>query len=215
MRTVFHGELDELGRELAVLAGLVAGAMERAVHAVLEPDLAEAQEVVAADAGLDVLRDRCEEHAELLLSLQAPVARDLRLVVSSLQVAEKIRRMGGLARHVAEVAVRRYPARAVPDDMVERIGEMGHCAVHAARIVADVVAAPQEAHFAEQERADDRVDALQREVLTAVHRADAGYTVQDGIDLALLARFVERFADQAVGVTKRLDYIVTGALPGR
>ena len=42
-----------------------------------------------------------------------------------------------------------------------------------------------------------------------------GCSVRDGVDVALLARFVERFADQAVSITRRLDYIVTGAAPGR
>ncbi len=56
---------------------------------------------------------------------------------------------------------------------------------------------------------------MHREILTEVHQPAAGFTVRDGADVALLARFFERFVDQAVSVTRRLDYIVTGAVPGR
>jgi len=215
MRTGFHGELEQLGVELATMCGLAAEAMEHATRALLRSDLRLAEQVITADEQLDVLRDRCEEWALRLLSLQAPVARDLRRVVTAIQAAEKIERMGDLARHVAEIARRRHPACAVPAGLAGRFAEMGRLAAGAARAVQQIIAAPTEEHFAEQARADDRIDVLQREILTEVNRTGAGYTVRDGVDVALLARFVERFADQAVSVTRRLDYIVTGAVPGR
>ena len=70
-------------------------------------------------------------------------------------------------------------------------------------------------HFSEQERGDDQIDTLHREILTALQRPDATYTVREAIDVALLARFFERFADQTVSITRRLDCIVTGDVPGR
>ncbi len=79
----------------------------------------------------------------------------------------------------------------------------------------DIIAAPVEEHFTEQDRRDDRIDELHRDILNAVHSPAAGRLVRDGVDVALLARFVERFADQAVSITRRLDYIVTGATPAR
>ncbi|MGH2618824.1 MAG: hypothetical protein ACRDJC_26650 [Thermomicrobiales bacterium] len=54
------------------------------------------------------------------------------------------------------------------------------------------------------------MDALQREVLERVCAADPPYPTQVGVDVALLARYLERFADQAVTVTKQLGYVVTG-----
>jgi phosphate transport system protein len=87
--------------------------------------------------------------------------------------------------------------------------------VASARRVQDTIAAPVEEHFTEQDRRDDRIDELHREILNAVHGDASGRSVRDGIDVALLARFVERFADQIVSITRRLDYIVTGAAPGR
>jgi phosphate transport system protein len=215
MRAVFNGELEQLGVELATMCGLAADAMEKATRALLRSDLVLAEQVISDDEELDAAQARCEEHTFVLLSLQAPVARDLRLVVSAIQSAEKIERMGDLARHVAELTRRRHPACAVPGDLAGQFGEMARLAVASARRVQDIIAAPMEEHFTEQDRADDRIDELHREILNAVSGGASGRSVREGIDVALLARFVERFADQAVSITRRLDYIVTGAAPGR
>ena len=215
MRAVFHGELEQLGVELATMCGLAADAMEKATRALLRSDLVLAEQVITDDEELDAAQARCEEHTFVLLSLQAPVARDLRLVVSAIHAAEKIERMGDLARHVAELTRRRHPACAVPEDLTAQFGEMARLAVASARRVQDIIAAPMEEHFTEQDRADDRIDELHREILHAVNGGAADYSVRDGVDVALLARFVERFADQAVSITRRLDYIVTGVAPGR
>ena len=94
MRAVFHGELEQLGVELATMCGLAADAMEKASRALLGSDLVLAEQVISDDEELDAAQARCEEHAFVLLALQAPVARDLRLVVSAIQAAEKIERMG-------------------------------------------------------------------------------------------------------------------------
>jgi phosphate transport system protein len=79
--------------------------------------------------------------------------------------------------------------------------------------VHQIISDPVGEHFAEQQRGDDQLDALHRDILTTLGRPDGPYTVRDAIDVALLARFFERFADQAVSVTRRLDYVVTGDTP--
>lgn len=208
-RAVFRGELEQLGIELTTMSRMASDAMERAVHALLRSDLFLAEQVIGGDAVLDRARAHCEEHAVGLLSLHAPVARDLRLVVTSIRVAEKIERMGDLARHVAELARRRHPAFAVPDELAARFAEMGRLAVCAARAVEQAIAESGTEHFAAQDYADDRVDELQREILAAARRPGGPCAVRDGVDVALLARFMERFADQAVSIIRRLDYIVT------
>jgi phosphate transport system protein len=124
MRAVFNGELEQVGVELATMGGLAADAMEKATRALLRSDLVLAEQVITDDEELDAAQARCEEHTFRLLSLQAPVARDLRLVVSAIQAAEKIERMGDLARHVAELTRRRHPACAVPGELGARFGEM-------------------------------------------------------------------------------------------
>jgi len=214
VRARFHGELEQLSVDLAVMCGLAATAMECATQALLRCDLVLAERVISDDEHLDERRARCAEQACRLLALHAPVARDLRFVVTGIQIAEKIERMGDLARHVAEIAPPPPPLRrSFGTDRRDR-GD-GSARRGAARAVQQIIAAPTAAHYAEQERADDRIDALQREVLAAVARATGADAVRAGIDVALLARFFERFSDQTVSVTRRVDYIITGTVPGR
>jgi phosphate transport system protein len=215
MREIFHGELERLGTDLAAMCGMARVAMEHATQAMVDVDLSLAEQVITDDAAIQRVGERCAEHACALLALQAPVARDLRTVVTAIQAAEKIGRMGELARHIAEIVRLRHPQPAAPVELIDPLAQMGGLAVVASQRVEAAIAAPSGVLSAHSERADDESDRLHHEVLERVKHADPPYPVQVGVDVALLARFFERFADQAVGITRRLDYVVTGERPAR
>src|SRR5271156_2488895 len=107
MRTLFRGRLDSLTETLSQMCGLAGLAMERATHALLQADLNLAEKVIADHDHRAHMQTSAEEAAFVLLALQAPVAADLRIVVGSMQNGANAERMGGLARHVAELALRR------------------------------------------------------------------------------------------------------------
>jgi phosphate transport system protein len=209
----FDGELAQLGVDLTAMCRLAGDAMERATEALVRADLALAERVIARDTELNALRARCEDRAYDLLALQAPVARDLRLLVAGLQAAERIERMGDLVCHVAEIVQRRHPRWAIPPELCDTFTEMGQLGVQAARAIEQTIANPLESQLPERDRADDRTDKLHRDLLSTITRKDCPYRVETGVDVALLARFYERFADQAVAVTRRLDFVVTGTTP--
>jgi phosphate transport system protein len=215
VREIFHGELERLGTDLASMCGLVRSTMERATRALVETDLHLAEEVITDGDEIRRLGQHCGEQAAAMLALQAPVARDLRTVVTGIQAAEKIERMGDLARHVAEIVRLRHPEPAVPPELIGKFAEMGRLAAAASQAVEDAIAAPDDLHSSALERADDDTDRLQRELLDEVSQHEPPYPVRVGVDVALLARYFERFADQAVSVTRRLDYVVTGYMPER
>lgn len=214
MRELFHEELAQLGRELAALCGLACAAMEQASRALLEADLALAERVIAARAEIQRQGEECERHACVQLALQAPVAKDLRIVVTAIRASEKIARMGDLACHVAEIARLRHPRPALPAELRERFGRMCLLALRVGRHVEQTIAAPVATSVATMERLDDELDWLLRDILDTLERAQPAYPVQAGIDAALLARYVERFADQAVSITRQLDYVLTGDTTG-
>jgi phosphate transport system protein len=82
----------------------------------------------------------------------------------------------------------------------------------ACRHVQQSIDAPGDVSLPALEKVDDEIDRLHREVLDLVGRADPTHTVQVGVDVALLARYIERFGDQAVSVTRHIDYVITGDL---
>ena len=109
MRDAYQEQLDELADGLADMCELVADALAKATRALLENDLQLAEEVITEDIRIDDVRDSAEAKAFALLALQAPVATDLRIVVSAIHGAGDIERMGDLALHVAQAARRRHP----------------------------------------------------------------------------------------------------------
>jgi len=213
VREAFHGDLNQLGQQLAAMCEAAAAAMRKATRALLEADLRLAEQVLGADAALDAQRAQCEEHAYSLLALQAPVARDLRIVLAATYCAQKIERMGDLAAHIADTARFTHPAHAVPAELADVFAELGGVAAGMADRLAALVVAPVAGAFAELEEIDHRVDRLHAAVLARISKADFPHGPQTAASLALVARFYERFGDQAVSVAKRLDFAATGETP--
>lgn len=210
MRESFRGELVSLQEQLQRMCAQAAHAMRRAAQAALTSDAALAAEVVAADAELDQARDHCDETAQRLLALQAPVAGDLRLVMTAVHCADKIERMGDLAAHVAD-GVRVSPSHpVVPDELRPAFTELGEIAAGMADRLVELIRDPGQGGFAELDATDQTVDARHAEILDRITADDWPYGVPCATSLALLARYYERFADQAVSIAKRLDFAVTG-----
>jgi len=211
MREEFQAQLSELREQLAGMCELATSAMRSAGRVVFDADEDLARQVLAGDAELDRARDRCEETVQQLLALQAPVARDLRLVLAVLYCADKIERMGDLAAHVAETA--RLGERPVPPELESAFTDLGETAIRMAERLAELIRRPDECGFAEMHETDRTVDTLHAGVMAAITDPEWSHGVPAATSLALLARYYERFADQAVSVARRLDFAVTGHVP--
>ena len=210
MRKTFHGELDQIGRMLVDMSEAVAVAMDEATSALLDADLSLAEKVISKDAEVDRLRDDLDARALDLLARQQPVAVDLRMVITSLKAAADLERMGDLALHVAKVARMRYPASAVPDDVRGTIREMGQVALSIVEKTRQVLEG-QDISLAEQlEREDDAMDALHRRLFAHLLSGEWTHGMEPAIDITLIGRYYERYADHAVSVARQVIFLVTG-----
>ncbi|NMH98631.1 phosphate signaling complex protein PhoU [Pseudonocardia acidicola] len=214
MRDHYQEELDGLADGLADMCGEVAAALEKATRALLECDLQLAEEVISEDIKVDEIRAAAEEKAFALLALQAPVATDLRIVVSAIHGAGDIERMGDLALHVAQAARRRHPQPVLPEEIKPYFAEMGRVGVALALKAADVIRSRDLSAAAELEADDDAMDDLHRHMFTVLMDRNWTHGVAAAVDVTLLARFYERYADHAVAVARRIVYVVTGQMPG-
>lgn len=212
MRDMFQTELDALREQLGDMAVLAARSMRAATRAVLTSDNELATRVVAADAALDTARDHCDDSVQRLLALQAPVAGDLRLVMTALYCSDKIERMGDLAAHVADTARIRFPECAVPRELTTAFTELGTITAGMADRLVELIRHPGRGGFAELNDTDQAVDRRHAEVLATITDPGWRHGIPCATSLALLARYYERFADQTVSVAKRLDFVVTGVL---
>lgn len=210
MREEFDASLLEIGRLLVSMAEAVRTAMSNATDALIEADLDAAEAVVARDQEVDELYRQVEEQTREVLVRQAPVAGDLRMVVSALHIAGDIERMGDLARHVARTARRRHPAPALPQELVGVFRQMGNVADRMAGEMVRVLTAPNAARAARMDSDDDAMDTLHRQLLQVVLGPGWPHGVEPAVDAALLGRFYERYADHSVNAGKHIVYLVTG-----
>ena len=214
MRETFQNQLGQLGDHLGQMCAVVASAMEKATIALLESDLQLAKDVISNDTRIDELRAIAEDRSYAALALQAPVATDLRVVLTVIHAAGDLERMGDLALHVAEAARRRYPEHVLPEQIRPYFAEMGRVAVALALKAGEVIRSRDLEQATELEADDDAMDDLHRHMFTVLMDRDWPHGVAAAVDVTLLARFYERYADHAVAVARRVIYTVTGRMPG-
>jgi phosphate transport system protein len=213
MRDVFHDELDDIGNRVVEMTNLVAVAMERATQALLDANLALADQVIADDRRVDALREDLEDRTFQMIAQQQPVATDLRVLIGTIHLASDLERMGDLAHHVAKIARLRYPDVAVPVEARDIISQMGEVAASLVQKVADVVDGRDIALAQAIELEDDSMDALRRKLFTVVLSPNWTRGTEAAIDMTLLGRYYERYADHAVLVARRTIFVVTGRRP--
>lgn len=210
MRSAYQDELDAVTNDLVEMTRLVGRAMNRATQALLDADLALAESVIEGDAHIDALTAAVEERCLDIIALQAPVASDLRVVIGALRIATSLERMGDLAEHVAKQARLRYPEVSVPQALRATFAEMGGIAEAIVSKTGSVIATRDVDLAADIARHDAEMDRLHRELFTIVLRPSWNHGVEAAIDVTLLSRYYERYADHAVSVTRRVVNVVTG-----
>ena len=162
MRDAFHDDLDAIGLSLVEMSQLANTAMMRATKAILEADLAVAEEVISEDERIDNLHHDLDTRTLNLMARQQPVAGDLRTLVASIRMSSDIERMGDLAHHNAKLARMRYPACAVPPELVFIIQEMGEVAQRIMTKTTGIITSRDTLAAVELEKDDDEMDKLHR-----------------------------------------------------
>ena len=210
MRKTFEAEIQQLKDELLLMGSMVEQQILESVEALKKRDIDSSHRIFNADAKINAKRFAIEEQVMILIATQQPMAHDLRLLASILEVSAELERMGDYAKGIATINIRmgeEAPLKPLIDipRMAQKASDMLHRAL-TAFINEDVEAA--KAIPAE----DDEVDAL----YTQVYRELMTYIMADPktIDRAnfLLwsAHNLERFADRVTNICERTMFIVTG-----
>lgn len=210
IRSVFQDELDNVSQSLVDLTVMVAISMQNATTSILTSDLKLAEEVIASDEKIDEIQHDSDSRVIDIIARQQPVASDLRALVTALRIGSDLERMGDLAHHVAKIARLRHPNAAIPVELVEIVRAMGDAAVRITEKTGVVIATRDTELALEVERDDDEMDALHRKLISALIEPTWKYGIETAIDLTLLGRYYERYADHAVSVARRVYFLVTG-----
>ena len=210
MREDYKLQLESINSDLVVMTELVGKAMSTATESLLNDDLQLAERVISGDELINSLNSSVEERSLQMVALQAPVATDLRILMSAIRMGSSLERMGDLASHIAKQVRLRYPNASVPEELRETFRRMGDAAT---KIVAETgrVIKNRDTDLAEKIKIyDDELDNLHRELFSVVLADEWTHGVEAAIDVTLLSRFYERFGDHAVTVARRVVHIVTG-----
>lgn len=212
MRIEFRQQLDALNADLARMCELAGEAMQRATLGLLTVDLEAAERVLTDLEILARMRRDVDQAALSVLARQAPVASDLRAVVAAVHITSDADRMGGLAAHVARIVRRRHPASAIPNVVVGQFSEMGGLAVDLAEDAAAVIADGDPVRASRIRDDDEAMNDMHRRLFAAVMSPEWSHGVPAAVDVVLLGRFYERFADHAVAIAARVLFRSTGAI---
>jgi phosphate transport system protein len=213
MRTAFHRRLAALTAQLGEVCGLAGVAMEHATRALLQADVVLAEQVMKDYERVAAMSAWAANDAFVLMALQQPVAGDLRALVSSIQIAADVDRMGALALHVAETVRRRHPEHVLPEQVDGYFAEMGRIAVELSNDAKEVLTSHDPAKAAQIVAEDDAMDELHRRLFSVLMDRQWKHGVAAAVDVTLLGRFYERFADHTVEVARRVIFQATGKLP--
>jgi phosphate transport system protein len=209
-RREFQEQLAALEKGLVDAAAAVEQSIRPATRALLEGDMQAGEEAVAAMADLDRRCSDLDEACYGLIARQAPVAGDLRRVAAVLRSVADVQRSAQLVRHVTASLAWIHPP-AMPEELRQLIRQLGEVS---AEIFHEAVRAweghdPRAAN--ELEARDDQVDLLQKLVLTELYTTKR--SIEEGVSLALVARYYERIADHAVAIAHQVAFVLTGERP--
>jgi len=210
IRSVFQDELDSVSQTLFDLSVMVSDSMARATKSVMTKDLKLAEEVITSDEKIDTVQHDLDARIIDIIARQQPVASDLRALVTALRMSADLERMGDLAHHVAKLVRLRHPASAVPAELLALVEIIGETAEKIATKTGVVISTRDVALAAQVEKDDDEMDMLHRKLISSLVEPSWPHGVETAIDLTLLGRYYERYADHAVSVARRVIFLVTG-----
>ncbi|AKK03899.1 phosphate signaling complex protein PhoU [Corynebacterium epidermidicanis] len=213
MRIAYRENLEEFAFNLTQLCAFVRTTLQKASLALLEQDLQAAEECLSMSDELEEMREGCEQRAVELLALEGPLARDLRQVVSSIYIVDELARMGALAIHIARAARRRHPNGTVPEPLLPYFQEMSRLSLEMLDKVHALLEDPDADVAMVLVKDDDAVDDLHDHLMMMLTRREWPYSTVEAVDVTLLSRFFERFADHTVNMASRIVYLTTGLTP--
>ena len=211
-RLEFASDLRMVRDSLVTMTATASKAIRAATTALLDQDLEAVRLTASLEQQLEDDRLALERRTFLMLARQQPVAGDLRLLVSAIKISAECRRMVALAHHIGTAASRSYPFPAVPDELSRIFRRMGDVASRIADGAGVTLKISDAQDAARLEVDDDAMDGLRRALFRALVD-DWSHGVETAVNVALLGRYYERFADHAVAIAQSVIFIVTGAKP--
>jgi phosphate transport system protein len=208
-RIHFERQLRSVQRDVLRMGALVENSFLLARRALFDRDLEAAKQIAIQDKQVDQLYRQIEMDCVNLMALQAPVTRDLRLLSAMMQLVRDIERIGDYAQDLGEIAIMLFPYPVHP--CMARIQIMSdRCRAMLAMSLAALSDLDAKSGLDVKVR-DDAVDTDYEEVYSLLaQQTNVQGPVEPIVLMVLAIRYLERMADHATNIGKRVAYIVTG-----
>ena len=203
-RQEFENELEAIEAQVIELFAMVAEDLPRATEALLTGNSDVVRELAERDQAIDALYPKIEDLADRELLLQAPVAGDLRFLISVLRVVPELERSHDLIVDIArrgnlilseDISPR---TRALIEHMGNLASDMWHQAV-------DCWRQRDRSAAAVLDQRDDEMGELYASLMAEL--ASGRMTLPVTMELTLVARCYERLADHAFNIARRVIYL--------
>jgi phosphate transport system protein len=211
VRATFEARLEGLEAKLLQMGQIVQSQLTRTLEALASGDLVLADEVIVRDDALDQVYVEVEQEILRTLALQAPVARDLRLVAAILHVNSHLERMGDLCVNMAKFVRITVEYPPVPE-IQATLAEMG---AHAQKLIAAAMTAFARRDVALAERLprlDEPLDRLNQQIFRMIEQTNDDRALEWASRMILVARYLERLGDHSVDIGEQVGFIVTGEI---
>jgi phosphate transport system protein len=191
------------------MGALVEESFRLSHEAVFSRNLEAAEVIPALDRRIDSYYRQIELDCATLMTLQAPVAQDLRLSLAYMQLVRDLERIGDYAENLSEIAIKLflYP----PHNCLSQMEKMSHHAramlAVSLKALADLDATTGRAVKVLDDKVDNHYDILYQ---TLASERDIQGVVEPILLLGLAIHHLERMADHATNIGQRVSYIVTG-----
>jgi phosphate transport system protein len=214
LRRGFHEQLETARNDVAHLAATVTELIPRATAILLQGDLEGADYLIRGDDEINVRSIELEERCYQMIALQAPVATDLRQVMSLVRMVAEIERSADLCANICKGA-RRIWGHDLDPKLRGIISSMGEQARQLYTAAIDALMQNDLAKASAIDDMDSYLDGLQRQFVQVIFESHAAGRIdlQVAVQLAMVARFYERIGDHAVTIGQRVEFIITGMLP--
>jgi len=210
MRGHYLRELQNLQDDLLVMGSMVIQALNDGMDALKRQDLDAAKQLIANDREINARRFKIEEDCLTLIATQQPMARDMRLLASTLEIAGELERMGDYAKGIGKITL--YIGKQPPVKPLVHMPQMCEKVVEMLRAALDAFVKEDVEAARTIPKRDDEVDALyntiNRELIDLIISNRANTDQANYLSWA--AHNLERAADRVTNICERIIYTATG-----
>ena len=206
----YDQEITLLTRQVLEMGGLVEQQIARAIEALVNRDIEQANEVVEQDDQIDRMEEEIDQLAIRLLATRQPMAVDLRLIAMAMKISNDLERIGDYATNIAKRCERL--AKEPPVKPLYTVPRMAQITQAMIKDILDAYVERDADKAVTVWRRDDEVD----EMFTSLFRELLTYMMEDArnispcIDLIFVAKNLERIGDHTTNIAEKIHYMIHG-----